>query len=88
MVSLQKVLGRDLQRLGHSLADCNARHHDDELAPSILLVQLENSVDVAIGLARASFHFDIEIDSADLVLHQFGRLRQVLLMLNLGDVLK
>ena len=72
VVRLQKVRGRDLQRLGHTLADGNAGHHDDELAPAVLLVQLKDGLDVAISLAGAGFHLDIEIDSADLGFHQFG----------------
>ena len=61
VVGLLKVLGRDFQRLGHALADCNARHHYDELAPAVLFVQLENRLDVAIGLASPRFHLDIKI---------------------------
>ena len=72
VVGLQKVLCGDFQRLGHAFTDGDARHHDDELAPTVLLVQLENSLDVAIRLASAGFHLDIEIDPADLGLHQFG----------------
>ena len=79
-VAFQKVLGSDLQRFVHTLTDGNARHHDDELAPAIAFVQLEHALDVAVGLAGAGFHLDIEVDRAAgfLVAHQRSRLRQVL----------
>ena len=63
-VALQEVLSRDLQRLVHALSDGNARHHDDELAPAKAFVQLEHALDVAIGLASARLHLDIEVDDA------------------------
>ena len=71
-VSLQEVLGSDLQRLVDPLADGNARHHDDELAPAVALVQLEHAADVAVGLASAGFHLDVEVDRAAglLAVHQ------------------
>ena len=61
LVGLLKVLGRDFQRLGDTLADGNARHHYDELAPAELFVQLENRLNVAIGLASTRFHLDIKV---------------------------
>ena len=88
LVRLKKMLCGNFQRLGHTFTNGNARHHNDKLAPAILLVQLEDGFDIAISLAGAGFHLDIEIDPADLGFDQFSRLRQVLLMLNLGDVLQ
>ncbi len=61
VIGLLKVLGRDFQRLGYALADGNARHHYDELAPAVLFVQFEDCLDVAIGLASTRFHLDIKI---------------------------
>ena len=60
-----KVLGRDLQGFGHPFADGDAGHHDDELAPAVLPVQLEHGLDVAIGLAGAGFHLDIQMQGRE-----------------------
>ena len=65
-VLLQKMLRRDLERFMNALANRDARHDDDELAPPKSLVQLEHRLDVAVGLASARFHFDVEIDRAHL----------------------
>ena len=53
------------KRLLHALADGDARHDDDELAPAVALVQLEDRLDVAVGLAGAGLHLDVEIDRGD-----------------------
>ena len=63
-VLLQEVLRHDLEGFQHPFADGDARHHDDELAPAVALVQLEHRLDVAVGLARAGLHLDVEIDVA------------------------
>jgi len=62
VIGLLKVLGRDFQRLGYALADGNARHHYDELAPAVRVCSVRRLVvDVAIGLASTRFHLDIKI---------------------------
>ena len=88
LVGLQEVLGGDLERLGDALTDGDAGHDDDELAPAIAAVQLEDRLDVAVGLARARFHLHIEVDAGDLVLHQRVGQRQVLAALHLLDVVQ
>jgi len=88
LVGLQEVLGRDRQRLGHPFADGDARHDDDELAPAMPLVQLENRLDVAVGLAGARLHFDVQVHRGDLGLHQPIRDGQVLVPLHLLQVLQ
>ena len=60
-VFLRKMLLRHLKGLINALADGNARHDHDELAPTIVLVQLIHGLDVGIGLADAGFHFNRQI---------------------------
>ena len=72
------MLGRDVQRLGHAFADGDAGHDDDELAPAVQLVQLEGGLDVAVGLAGARFHLDVEVQRRHLGLHKAIRDGQVL----------
>lgn len=62
----------------YPLPNSNARHDDNELAPAIALVQLEHRLDIAVGLTRAGFHLDIEIDPADLIAGKCCGKRQVL----------
>ena len=64
-VALQKVLRHDLEGLQHAFADGNARHHHDELAPPVVPVQFEHRLDVAVCLACARLHLDIEVHVAD-----------------------
>jgi hypothetical protein len=87
-VAFQKVLGGDLQRLVHALADGDAGHHDDELAPAMALVQLEHALDVAVGLAGAGFHLYVEVERAAglLVADKRNGQRQVLTALHRLDV--
>ncbi|MNF87477.1 hypothetical protein D3C84_699450 [compost metagenome] len=61
VIGLQEVISSDLKRLGNPFANGDAGHHDDELAPAILLVELKHRLDVAVGLARPCFHLDVEI---------------------------
>ncbi|UMM64709.1 hypothetical protein DM15PD_17280 [Aristophania vespae] len=63
-VALGEMVGGDLERFVDTLADSDTGHHDDELRPAVTLVHLEHSLDVAIGLARAGLHLDIEIELA------------------------
>ena len=61
-VAFGEVVGRDLQRLVDPFADGDRWHHDDELRPTVALVQLENGLDVTVGLARAGLHLDVEVN--------------------------
>ena len=54
LITFQEVFSGNRQQLGHTLTDGDAGHHDNELAPAIQLVQLENDLDVVVGFARAS----------------------------------
>ena len=85
-VGLLKMLCRDLQRLGHPLADGNAGHHDDELGPAVCPVQLENRLDVAVGLAGTGFHLDVEIDRRHPGFYDLVGQRQALGFLYLANV--
>jgi len=87
-VLLQKVLRRDFQGFQDAFADGDAGHHDDELAPAVAGVQLEHRAHVAIGLAGAGLHLDVEVDAADARLDEGGRHRQVLAPLRRLDVLQ
>lgn len=62
-VALGEMIRRDLQGLLHPLANGDGRHHDDELRPAVTLVQLENSLDVAVGLARTGFHLHVQMNA-------------------------
>ena len=86
-VQLHEMVLRHLERLLHALADRDARHDHNELAPAVPLVQLEHSLDVDVGLARAGLHFDVERASSN-VLHQFCRTLHVVCVLNLMDVVE
>ena len=50
---------RHLKGLINTLADGNARHDHNELAPAVVLVQLIHGLDVGIGLADAGFNRQI-----------------------------
>ena len=60
-VFLGKMLLRHLKGLVHSLPDRYARDNDDELAPSVMFVQLVHGLDVSVRLAHARFHLDSEV---------------------------
>jgi hypothetical protein len=59
------MLRHDLEGLQDAFADGDAGHHHDELAPAVFPVQLEHRLDVAVGLAGAGLHLDVEIHVAD-----------------------
>ena len=64
-IVLHEMLRRHLEGLLHALADRNARHHHDELAPAIAAVQLEHRLDIDIRLARPRLHLHIESTRAE-----------------------
>ena len=55
-----ELVRRDLEGLLHALADGDAGHDDDELAPSVAPVQLEDRLCVDERLARPRLHLDLE----------------------------
>ena len=59
-IVLHEMLRRHLEGLLHALADRNARHHHDELAPAIAAVQLKHRLDIDIRLARPRLHLHIQ----------------------------
>ena len=60
-VFLREMLLCHLKGLINALADSNARHDHDELAPTVVLVQLIHGLDVGIGLADAGLHLNRQI---------------------------
>ncbi len=50
------MLRHTAETLLHALADGDARHHDDELAPAVAAVQFVHRLDVGVGLARTRLH--------------------------------
>ena len=59
-VLLHEMVRHGVKALAHTLADSDGRHHDDELAPAVALVQLEHRLDVDVGLARARLHLHVK----------------------------
>lgn len=60
-IFLSKMLLRHLKGLVHALPDGNARHHNDKLAPPVMLVQLVHGLDVGVCLADTCFHLDSQV---------------------------
>src|SRR5664280_2292393 len=87
-VLLKKVIGGIRQRLRHSLADGDAGNDDDEFVPAVALIQFEESLDVAIGFARAGLHLNIEIDVGNARSLQLRGDWKVLTGLNVLNVLE
>ncbi len=86
-VVLHEMILRDLEGFLHAFADGDGRHHDDELAPAIALVQLEHRLDVHIGFARAGFHLHIQTAAA-LALHQYAGLADVVFRLDGANIVE
>ncbi len=70
-VFLCEMILRHLKGLINALADGDARHDHDELAPTVMLVQLIHRLDVGIGLADARLHFNRQVVAS---FQLFGRL--------------
>ena len=64
LVVLHEVFRCILEGLVNALTNGDTGNHHNELAPAVLLVQLEHGLDIDIGFARTCFHFHIQIDSA------------------------
>lgn len=60
-VFLCKMLLCYLKGFINVLADGDARHDHDELAPAVVLVQLVHGFDIGIGLADAGLHFNRQV---------------------------
>ena len=59
-VVLHKVVGSNLKGLLYTFTDGDRRHNNDELAPTVSLVEFEHSLDIHIGLTSTSFHLNIK----------------------------
>ena len=55
------MLLRHLKGLIHTFPDGDAGHHNDELAPPVMLVQLVHGLDVSVCLADTGFHLDSQV---------------------------
>ncbi len=70
-ILLGEMVTSHLERLVHPFADSDARHHDDELPPAIVLIQLIHSLDIGVRLPHTGLHLDGQIETA------LQRLRQL-----------
>ena len=59
-VLLHEVLFQHGKALVDSFTDGNAGHYDDELAPSVQLVEFEHGFDIDVSLPSTSLHLDIQ----------------------------
>ena len=66
-VMLHKMVRSNFKSLFDTLTNGNRRHHHNELTPAVLLVQLEHSLDIHIGLTGSGLHFDIKAASAQIL---------------------
>ena len=57
-VLFRKMLFRHLKRLKHTLSNGNTGHYNDELTPSIMLIQFIHGFNIGIGLSYAGLHLD------------------------------
>ena len=84
-VMLHEMVNGNLEGLLHTLANGDRRHDHDELAPAIVLVQLEHRFDIHIGFARAGFHFHIQ-RTASQPLRKGSGLINLVVLLHVADV--
>jgi len=62
LVILLEVLCGNLQRFVDTFTNGNAGHHNNELAPAILTVQLKNGSNITVRLTRACLHLDVQVE--------------------------
>ena len=86
-VILHEVVFEHPETLGHSFADGDAGHHDDEFRPAVPLVHLEHRLDIDVGLSRTGLHLDVETAGAQSSGQSLGTL-DVVAVLYLMDVLQ
>ena len=87
VVVLHEMILQHGEALGHTLPDGDAGHHDDELPPAILLIQLKHRLDIDIGLSRSGLHLDVEVQCA-YSFHQALRRGDVTPVLDCTDLLQ
>ena len=66
-IILHKMILKHLETLGYTLSDSDARHYDNELAPTVTPVQLEHRFDVNVCLSGSGFHFYVKADFSEIV---------------------
>ena len=66
-VMLHEVVFEHAETLCHTLADGDARYHDDKLRPTVAFVELKHRLDVNVGLTSAGFHLYIEAHRTEFV---------------------
>ena len=76
-----------VETLFHSFTYGNAWHYDDELCPTITLVQLKHSLHIDVGLTRTGLHFYIKLAGSKALYHLIAEV-DVILRLYLMDVLQ
>ena len=86
-VLLHEVILHHLETLLHSFPDGNGGDYHNELAPPILLIQLEHGLDVNIGLSCTRFHFHIQ-RAGPHMLCQRRRFLNIAAFLDFPDVMK
>ena len=86
-VVFHEVVGHHIEALSDAFPNGNGRHHHDELAPAVHLVQFEHGFDVHIGFAGSGFHLHIQAAPPQ-TLHQFWRQFDVVLALDGVDILQ
>ena len=79
------MIRSNFKSLFDTLTNGNRRHNHNEFTPAVLLVQLEHSLDIHIGLTGSGLHFDIKAASAQ-ILYQFFGLLDIVLALKLLNV--
>ena len=84
-VMLHKMVFEHAERFCYALADCNTRHHNNELAPAILLVELKHRLDVDVCLTGAGLHFDVKIYHA-MPFGECGARYDLVFHLHLADI--
>ncbi len=80
------MLSGDLERFLHPFAYGDTWNDNDELAPAILLIQLEHRLDITVGFTGPCLHLDIEVDFADFVADELRGNRQILILLDLLQI--
>ena len=76
-----EVLFHSFQAFLDAFTDCDGRHDNNKLIPSILLIQLKHSLDIDIGFACTCFHFDIKTALA-LTIYKLLRRSYIIIALN------
>ena len=72
-VVFHEMLFQHIETLCHTLTNGYTWNNDNELAPAVLLVQLEHGLDIDVCLTRSGFHFYIKIYRCDSLGKRGGR---------------